>query len=359
MAHIIGVGTAVPAYEVYQEQVRDYVVQHFKPYLPRIERLATVFKHAAIDTRYFVVPNDWWDSAEHSLQERNDVYVREATLLAQRAILAALDAAELKPQQVDNLIFVSSSGFATPSLDAVLINCLGMRRDVRRIPIWGLGCAGGVAGLARAAEMARALPESITVLVAVETCSLTFQFDDPSKKNFIATSLFADGAGAVVVAGAEHTEHGIEIIDSQSTLWPDTLGVMGWRVVNTGLAVILGTEIPAYVTSQLRPEVERFLAKHDLDLEQIEHFVFHPGGAKVIEAYDKALDLSSRVPNGQLDAAREVLRRFGNMSSPTVLFVLDYILRHSKPGTNQYGLMAALGPGFSAEQVLVQFQAEQ
>jgi alkylresorcinol/alkylpyrone synthase len=202
--------------------------------------------------------------------------------------------------------------------------------------------------------MARAYPDSITVMVAVETCSLTFQFDDGSKKNFIATSLFADGAAAVVVAGDKVSnigDNGPQILDSQSTLWPDSLRVMGWDVVNGGLAVVFGVEIPAFVADLFRPEVDKFLAKHKILIQQIKHFVFHPGGAKVIEAYDEALDLT----NGHLDPSREVLRQYGNMSSPTVLFVLDYILKHSAPRSGEIGLMAALGPGFSAEQVLLRF----
>jgi alkylresorcinol/alkylpyrone synthase len=351
MSEIIGVGTAVPPYVIYQHQARDYAAQHFRRYLPHMNRLTTVFRHAAIDTRYFVVPPEWWDTIAHDLPERNEIYLREATAIGQQAIEHALADAGLAPQDVDNLIVVSSTGIATPSLDARLMNTMKLRPNVRRLPIWGLGCAGGVAGLARAAEMTRAYPDSITVLMAVETCCLTFQFDDISKKNFIATSLFADGAAACVLSGATRGLQGVEIIDSQSTLWPDSLRVMGWDVVQHGLAVVFGVEIPRIVADLFRPEVDAFLARHNLTVPQIDHFVFHPGGARVIDAYDDALDLD----NGHLDPSREVLRCYGNMSSPTVLFVLDYILKHRQPQRGEYGLVAALGPGFSAEQVLVRF----
>ncbi len=351
MAQIIGTGTAVPPYRVDQAQAQAYAQEHFRSKLPAVERMGTVFKHAAIETRYFVVPPDWWFRKQHSLQERNEIYLREATLLAQAALTQALDAARLAPEQIDHLIVVSSTGIATPSLDAWLINRMGLRSDIRRTPIWGLGCAGGVAGLARAAELTRAYPNSVTALVAVETCGLTFQFDDASKKNFIATSLFGDGAAAAVLTETPRPEQGIDILDSQSTLWPDSLRVMGWDVVEGGLAVVFGAEIPAYVAERFRPEVDRFLAKQGLEVRHIQHFVFHPGGAKVIHAYDQALDLT----NGHLDPSREILRHYGNMSSPTVLFVLDYVVKQigSRPG--DYGLLAALGPGFSAEQVLVKF----
>jgi alkylresorcinol/alkylpyrone synthase len=351
MPYIIGLGTAVPSNVVHQAEARDYAAQHFTRFLPHMDRLATVFKHAAIDTRYFVVPRDWWENKEHTFQECNDVYIREATALCQQAIDRALASAGVNAQDVNNLFFVNSTGIATPSIDAMLINRLGMCDDVRRTPIWGLGCAGGVVGLARATDMARAYPESITVVVAVETCSLTFKFDDPSKTNFIATSLFADGAAAAVIAGDQRASSGVEILDSQSTLWPNSLRVMGLDVVNSGFALVLGVEIPAYVADSFRPVVDRFLMKHGLHIQQIEHFIFHPGGAKVIESYDEALDLT----NGHLNPSREVLRQYGNMSSPTVLFVLDYIMQNSEIHPGDYGLAAAMGPGFSAEQLLVRF----
>lgn len=351
MARIIGVGTAVPGYVVDQATARDLAAQYFKRYLPFIDRLKVVFDHAAIDKRHSVVPVEWFSPEHQNLKARNDVYLREATALGQKAIEQALAAANLTPQAVDNLIVVSSTGIATPSLDAHLMNLMKMRSEVRRTPIWGLGCAGGVAGLARAAEMAQVYPQSVTVLLAVETCSLTFQLQDTSKKNFISTAIFADGAAAVAIAGEERVEPGPEILASQSTLWPESLDVMGWDVVDTGLAVIFGIEIPNLVIRQMRPEVDCFLGKHGLRLDQIAHMVLHPGGSKVIDAYEQALGLV----NGHSKPARETLRQYGNMSSPTVLFVLDYIMKHSRPQPGDYGLVAALGPGFSAEQVLIRF----
>jgi alkylresorcinol/alkylpyrone synthase len=344
-----------------QPAVKQMATAYFRDYIPRIERMASVFDHAEIDNRFFVVSEEWWQANGHTLKERNDVYLRESVALLNTAIQRALDKAGLTPQQVDNLIVVSSSGIATPSLDARVINTLKMRPNVRRTPIWGLGCAGGVAGLARAAEIARAYPHSITVLATVETCSLTFLSDDYSKKNFIATALFADGAAAVVLAGDDLPSEGIEgigegdttptIIDSMSTLWPDTLDVMGWNVVNTGLEVLFGVEIPRYAADLFRPEVDCFLGKHGLAIGDIQHLVFHPGGSKVLDAFEQSLQL----PHGELVAAREVLRCYGNMSSATVLFVLDYVLAHDRPQAGELGLLTALGPGFSAEQLLIRF----
>jgi alkylresorcinol/alkylpyrone synthase len=351
MSHLIGLGLAVPPYAISQSTAKTLAVEHFRGALTHLDRLAVVFDHARIDMRYSAAPLDWWLSGAHSFKERNDLYLNAAIELSTQAALKALAEAGIAPEAVDNLIVVSSSGIATPSLDARLMNCLPLRRDVRRTPIWGLGCAGGVAGLARAAEMGLAYPESITLLIAVETCSLTFQFEDRSKKNFVAASLFGDGAAALVIVGSARPERGIEIIDAQSTLWPDSINVMGWDVVDTGLDVVFGAQIPRYVVDLFRPEVDRFLIQHDLTVAQIDQLVLHPGGTRVVEAYEKALG----VPTDKLDGSWAALRNYGNMSSPTVFFVLDWIKRQANPQSGQYGLLGALGPGFSAEQVLIRF----
>lgn len=354
MSHIIGVGTAVPPHKVSQAEACAFATHYFARHLP-VGKLRMVFENAAIETRYFAVPKTWWIKPNHTLKERNDIYLREAVAVGQCAIEQALYDAGVGPGEVDNLIVVSSTGIATPSLDALLINHMKMRPDVRRTPIFGLGCAGGVAGLARAAEMARAYPDSITVLLAVETCGLTFQFGDLSKKNFVAAALFSDGAGAVVIAGEKRAalmrREGAQVVGSQSTLWPDSLRVMGWDVVDQGFEVLFGVEIPQYVARLFRPEVDRFLNQYSLHVADIDHAVLHPGGSRVLEAYCRALDLAPE----RLTAAREVLRQYGNMSSPTVLFVLDYIMKRVQPKRGEYGLVAALGPGFSAEQALVVF----
>jgi alkylresorcinol/alkylpyrone synthase len=353
MAQIIGLGTALPPHHMPQPVVKRLAIDYFRDHIPHIGRMAAVFEHAEIDSRYFVVPMAWWEAERHTMRERNEVYLKEAVALIHEAIQKALDAAGVKAQEVDNLIVVSSSGIATPSLDARVMNTLHMRSNVRHTPIWGLGCAGGVAGLARAAEMGRAYPGSITVLAAVETCSLTFLADDYSKKNFIATALFADGAAAAVLAGDDLSVEGRgpAVIDSMSTLWPDSLGIMGWNVVDTGLEVLFGAEIPRYAATLFRPEVDCFLGKHGLSVDDIGHFVFHPGGAKVLDSLEGALER----PAGFLGGAREVLRQFGNMSSVTVLFVLDYVLAKERPKRGAWGLTTALGPGFSAEQILLHF----
>src|SRR5579859_3731678 len=208
MPKLISLGLAVPPYETPQWLAKMYALEHFHGSVPHLDRMAQVFDHAEIDTRYFVVPHEWWLTGDHSLKSRNDFYLTAATDLAAQARTSALAKTNLPLDAIDNLLLVTSTGIAAPSLDARLINCLRLRCDVRRTPIWGLGCAGGVAGLARAAEIARAYPKSITALVGVEISSVTFQFDDRSKKNFIAVSIFGDGAAAALVAGDDSPESG-------------------------------------------------------------------------------------------------------------------------------------------------------
>jgi len=351
MARVIGLGLGVPPYVMPQGVAKALALEHFGGALSHLERMAQVFDHAEIDTRYVVVPPEWWRTGDHSFRARNEYWVNAAVELSMQATLRALDNAGMPPTAIDNLLVVTSTGIAAPGLDAYLVNCLGLRRDVRRTPIWGLGCAAGVAGLARASELGRAYPHSLTLLVSVEISSLTFQFGDRSKKNFIAVSLFGDGAAAALIAGDRRDETGIEIVDSMSTTWPDSLDVMGWHLVDSGLDVVFGAHIPHYVAERFRPEVETFLSRHRLTVADVAEWVLHPGGAKVIQAYDKALGLDAT----RLNATRAVMRQYGNMSSPTALFVLDYVQRQCCPPQGAYGLMAALGPGFSAEQVLIRF----
>ncbi|MBC8075397.1 MAG: type III polyketide synthase, partial [Chloroflexales bacterium] len=243
-------------------------------------------------------------------------------------------------------------GMASPSIDAQLINRLGMGVHTRRTPIWGLGCAGGVAGLARADEYVRAFPTQRALLVGVELCSITFQWGDLSKRNIIAASLFGDGACAVLVEGdaCAHTSRiGYEILGTQSTLWPDTQRMMGWDIVDTGMQVVFSARIPGIVQELMPDNVSKFLAGHGLHTDDIAQWVLHPGGAKVIHAYQQALGIDPE----RLDHSREVLRQYGNMSSATVFFVLDSFMQAQPLAPGQHALLAVLGPGFSCELALV------
>jgi alkylresorcinol/alkylpyrone synthase len=312
--------------------------------------LLDVFENAEIERRYTCVPIDWLGEA-HSFGERNDLYIAHATRLGAEVARAVLERARMTPRDVDHVVFVSSTGVATPSIDALLCNQLGFRADVRRTPIWGLGCAGGAAGLARARDFALAEPSARVLLVALELCSLTFQPADATKRNVVAASLFGDGAAAAVIAGGMSADDrvAIELVGSQSVWWKDTLDVMGWSVDGDGLHVVFSRDIPAIVRENVRPSIGAFLDRHGLAIEDVEHLVTHPGGIKVLRAYAEALGL----PPERFRHAYDVLRDYGNMSSPSCLFVLERFLAAGAIGAGEHALVSALGPGFSAEYVLL------
>lgn len=353
MSRIISVGTAVPKFEIAQEEARQFAKQIFSGSFSNIDRLLTIFENTAIHKRRFSQPISWFEE-ERTLAERNQVYIETACQLGEEAILQCLYGTGVDPMEIDHIIFVSTTGISTPSIDAYLINRLGMNPNIKRTPIWGLGCAGGVAGLSRAYEFTKAFPNSRVLLLAIECCGLTFRRNDLSKSNFVATSLFADGAAAVLVVGDEvealRDSQAPQVVHSMSTIWSDSLDVMGWEVEDDGLKVLFSKDIPTIVKSHVRPVVDQLLTKMELNLEEIEHFITHPGGMKVIQAYQEAL----QVPMEKFTHAYSILNEYGNMSSATVLFVLKKELEQEHRA-GSYGLMNALGPGFSSEMVLLKW----
>jgi alkylresorcinol/alkylpyrone synthase len=353
MPSIRSLSTVLPPYQIPQAAVRAAAAQHFGPTFPNIERYLPVFENAQIDTRSCAVPLEWF-ATPHSFQECNDLFIQVAADLGEQACREALAGAQLAPHDIDHLIWVSTTGLAAPSIDALLINRLGLPRHVRRTPIWGLGCAGGIAGLARAAEYTRAFPDQRALLVCVELCSITFQHGDRSRRNLIAASLFADGAAALVLEGdhlaARRAPAQPRVVDTMSTIWPDTTDIMGWDIVDSGMRVVFSPRIPGIIAAEMRPTIEELLARHGLDLGDIAHWILHPGGAKVIRAYETALEIDPE----RLQPTRDVLREHGNMSSCTVFFVFERFLRHRRPAAGEYGVLAVLGPGFSCELALIQ-----
>ncbi len=341
---IISVGTSLPPYQVAQDAVRHLIAAIFKNTSRDLERLLGVFDNGHVKTRYLSAPLEWYYELR-SWSERNEIYIEQAQIMSEKAANIALERAGISASQLDAIVFVSSTGLATPSLDSWLIKRLGISRHAMRLPIWGLGCAGGAAGLNRAADYIRAKPNSHVLLVCVECSSLTFQANDPSRANLVSTSLFADGAAAVVLS--DQLE-GIEILGGSSTLWDDTEEVMGWEIVNTGLKVLLSKSVPVIVEKHIRQDVTRCLELLGLNLSQILHYVTHPGGEKVMQAFAQALEIEFT----QLEDSRIVLEQHGNMSSPTVLFILERLLS-KKVSKGEHALLTAMGPGFSAEHVVL------
>lgn len=356
---LIALATAVPPHAIGQQEARRFAALLFERMLAQgAARLLEVFDHAEIETRYSCMPIEWF-SRDHDFAEKNALYIERGLELTQTVAQRALERAGLVPRDVDHLVFVSSTGLATPSLDARLANRMGLRSDFHRTPIWGLGCAGGAAGLARARDFALADPRARVLLVALELCTLTFQRNDLSKRNLVAASLFGDGAAAAVIVGADAPAPATDgarplaLLDSQSTLWPDTLDVMGWEVDGAGLHVVFSRDIPSIVREKVRPGLECFLARQGLGLGTVDHVVAHPGGAKVLRAYRETLGLGEQA----FAHAHRVLREYGNMSSPTCLFVLECFRVAGDIGAGESAVLAALGPGFSAEYVLARGEA--
>jgi alkylresorcinol/alkylpyrone synthase len=343
---LVSLATAVPPLDLRQDDVIRRAEEWFGATPAAVEWLIPIYRNAEIDNRHSCVPMDWYLS-DHGFGERNDLFLEHATELLAEAAQGALDEAGLQAADIDTIITICSTGVATPGLDARVMEKLAFRRDVERMPVFGLGCAGGVLGLARAAAMAQAKPESRVLLLVVELCGLTFRHQDRSKSNLVATALFGDGAAAAVVSCRDEYEGSPRLGPWGEHTWPDSLGVMGWDVANDGLKVVFSRDIPMLVREDLRPIVDGFLAKHDAALCDIAGFICHPGGAKVIDALEDCFGLQ----RGDLAVARSVLRQHGNMSSATVLFVLREALAAGARGPQ---LMTTLGPGFTAGMLVVE-----
>jgi alkylresorcinol/alkylpyrone synthase len=337
---LLGVATALPPYPLDQDDVVERVKLLFGR-SPDLDRMLPLFLNTGIHRRYSCVPIEWYDRA-HGWPERNRIYLASAVDLLEAATLRVIDLAGRRKDDIDSIVVVSTTGIATPSLDALLIDRMGLRSTVRRLPIFGFGCAGGVLGLAHAADQAAVHPGATVLFLVVELCALSFRRDDWSKSNIVATALFGDGAAAALLSTQGV---GPAIVASGEHTWPGTLDVMGWEIADEGLKAIFSRDIPNLVTTRLHDVAAEFLAGHELAMSDIDHFVCHPGGAKVIAALEQAFGLA----DGALVEARAVLRDYGNMSAATVMFVLDRMLAtaHGTGVRWERALMNALGPGFT------------
>lgn len=338
-------------YHVDQKEIVSVVRNLFGGHYTDIERLLKVFGNGQIEGRYFAAPLEWFEE-ERGLEEKNRLYVEEAVKMGSLAVSRCLKEAQVDKEDVDAFIFVSSSGMSTPTIDARIMNVLQMPQHVKRIPLWGLGCAGGASGISRADDYCRAYPDAVVLVLCLELCSLTFQRSDTSKSNLIGTSLFADGAACALVTGdgVSLPGEGFHIKDTQSTLMRDSEDVMGWDVKDEGLHVVFSRDIPKIIEKWLKPNVDLFLDKISRTSSDITHFIAHPGGKKVLSAYEKSLGLAT----GKTAISRAVLAKYGNMSSPTVLYVLKDFME-KKPQQGEEGLLTALGPGFSSEMLWLEW----
>jgi alkylresorcinol/alkylpyrone synthase len=347
LASLVSLATAVPPHAYLQKDVLAAAWDHFGPRFPEFEKLATIFANTGIVKRHSVKPFYWY-LEQQGWPERTAAFLEGGEALFIEAAEKALAAADLVARDIDTVVTVCSTGIATPSLEARVAGKMGFRSDVARVPVFGLGCAGGVSGLSIASRLAQARPGTNVLLVTIELCSLALRLDELTKANIVAISLFGDGAAALVLRAGDGGSTWIE--DSGEHLWPDTLGIMGWNIDPDGLGVIFRRTIPNFVTANFSAAVAKILDGMGLELADIGRFICHPGGTKVVNALESALKLDQ----GTLEHERAVLADYGNMSAPTALFVLDRVMKQGLPSRS---LMTALGPGFTASCVALRHTA--
>jgi alkylresorcinol/alkylpyrone synthase len=333
---LLALETAVPPHVLDQSAVADFARRVYAKPFARYPKLADVFVNAGIERRHSVRPLEWFETP-HDWTDRTHAYLDGASALFVQAAQRALDRAGILARDVDVIVTVSSTGIATPSLEARAAAKLGFKASAARVPVFGLGCAGGVSGLSIGARLARAAPGETVLVVVVELCTLAFRSDRSAKADVISSALFGDGAAAVVLR-AERGDAALQIGAAAEHTWPNTLDIMGWTVDPAGFGVVLSRALPRFIEQRLAAPARRFVKAAKLIAPR---FICHPGGAKVLDALEAALELQK----GTLRDEREVLRGHGNMSAPSVLFVLERALKRGLRGS---AVLSALGPGFTA-----------
>jgi len=353
MSRIVAVAPALPKYSYAQDDITAELSDLITHDATKRAVMARFHSSSGIGRRHTVLPLEQYRDLR-SFGDANDIWIREGTALAAQAVTAALHTAGLQPEDVDYLFFTSVTGLAAPSIDARLVPVLGLRQDIKRLPSFGLGCVAGAAGLARLHDYLLGHPREIAVLVSVELCSLTLQHDDDSVANFVASGLFGDGAAAVVVAGAERAAElglpGPDILGSRAALYPDSESVIGFDVGGTGFRIVLTAAVSDTIDANIADDVRGLLADHSVDRADVTAWVAHPGGPRILEAFERGLDLQ----RSDLSASWASLDAVGNLSSSSVLHVLSDMLVQP-PGT--HGVLFALGPGVTSEYVLLRWAA--
>jgi alkylresorcinol/alkylpyrone synthase len=367
---IASAASAFPKHYYSQQFLFERLQDYWGADLRNPQLLARLHRNVTVDGRYLSIPAEQYAGIK-TWGEANDIWIRVAQELGERALCLALRNAGMEPADLGCLLFTSVTGIASPSIDAMLINRMGLPANIRRTPIFGLGCVAGAAGIARAADYVRAYPNQAAAVVAVELCSLTLQRDDLSVANLISSGLFADGAASVIVTGEDFEPqdrkegelegenfrpeagkmNGPRILATRSIFYPSTEDMMGWRISEKGFRILLSTEVPTLIRENLGRDVDAFLADNGHQRSDLKSFVMHTGGPKVLQASADALG----VKNGELDASWDSLRKVGNLSSASVLVVLEDVMKNRRPEPGTLGLLAAMGPGFCSELVLLEW----
>jgi len=351
---IISATSAFPKHYYSQEMLFAALQQYWGERLVKPEVLRRLHKNVGVEGRFLALPIDAYPLLS-GWGEANDHWIRTALELGYCSVSRALTAAGLEADEIGALFFTSVTGIASPSIDARLINRMGFSPNLKRVPMFGLGCVAGAAGIARAADYVRAYPEQAAIVLAVELCSLTLQRDDLSVANMISAGLFGDGAGAVIVAGEKcgtrRPSSGPRILATRSVFYPETEEMMGWDISEKGFRIVLSPEVPDLIRRQLGNDVDQFLSDLGRERSDVGSWVLHTGGPKVLQATGSARCLE----NGQLDASWECLRRVGNLSSASVLVVLEDVMKNRRPEPGTLGVLAAMGPGFCSELVALEW----
>jgi alkylresorcinol/alkylpyrone synthase len=347
---IASAASAFPKHYYSQKFLLEQLQEYWGDTLANPQLLARLHRNVAVEGRYLALPTEkYYDIATWG--QANDIWIEVAQELGEQALCRALHQAGLESERLGALLFISVTGIASPSIDALLINRMRLPANIRRVPIFGLGCVAGAAGIARAADYVRAYPAQAAALVSVELCSLTIQRDDLSVANLISSGLFADGSAAVIVVGDGLDANGPSILATRSIFYPDTEEMMGWKVTEKGFRIMLSPKVPTLIRERLGHDVDAFLADHGYRRSDVKSWVLHTGGPKILEATADALNLR----DGQLDASWECLRRVGNLSSASVLVVLEDVMRNRRPEPGTLGMLAAMGPGFCSELLLLEW----
>jgi alkylresorcinol/alkylpyrone synthase len=347
---ICGTAGAFPRNYYSQRVIREALKRRWRGKLDNPSILDRLHASVGVQGRHLTLPLDRYEDLK-TWGQANDEWIENAQQLGQQALCRALNNAGVAPAELGAIFFVSVTGVASPSIDARLINRMKLSPNVKRIPIFGLGCVAGAAGISRAADYVRAFPDQATALVSVELCSLTWREDDLSTANLISTGLFGDGAAAVIVAGCDRVARGPRVLATRSVFYPDTEDVMGWEITEKGFRVLLSRSVPDMVHQHLAPDINQFLAEQGLTRSDIGSWIMHTGGPKVLQACEQALDL----PGHALDASWQSLRQVGNLSSASVLLVLHDFMHARRPEPGTLGILAAMGPGFCSELVLLEW----
>src|SRR5277367_3353497 len=347
---IAGVASALPEHQYDQRVLLSALQRHWGPKVDNHVFRVRLEARVGVNTRHLALPIEEYYELK-TWGKANNHWIEVATDLGEKAICGALTRAGFAPSDLGAIFFVSITGISSPSIDARLVNRMSLPVNIKRVPIFGLGCVAGAAGISRAADYVLAYPKQVAAVLSVELCSLTLQREDISIANIISSGLFGDGAAAVLVSGAERTADGPEILATRSVFYPNSEHVMGWDISEKGFSIVLSREVPEVVEDHLASDVDAFLEEQGLTRPDIGSWVLHTGGPRILEATAAALEL----PEGALSASWDCLRRTGNLSSASVLFVLEEVMMKRRPKPGTYSILAAMGPGFCSELVLLRW----